>query len=341
MEGQGDRVADSFSRSRGDCDDLQNAPDTESHHQEIMSKRKSEFLSPGPNGRKKLASVRYKEEGFQQLPCRQEIAKQPDSDTLAKNRHTAKHTFKTNVLDHCETPQVAYEHIVKFLEIWAKSSKNQPATNLTIWDPYYCDGSMKETFQHILGFPNIVHENVDFYRLIEDKKIPEHDIFVTNPPYSDDHMDRLLHFIVFYQLPRNIPCCLLLPNWVSRQQDYIDKFVTPIEKTRQELFYLAPLQAYTYTMPTWVSQIDRPSHVGSNGQTTPYLTCWYIIVPPDSNSKVSFLERMDAIAKQQKPPAWVVAKTAKGLKWKIQKLNGQEKEKRKRKNRRGKRRPQT
>ena len=143
-----------------------------------------------------------------------------------------------------------------------------------------------------------------------------------------------MDFVVSHQLPRRVPCCLLLPNWVSRKSEYRKRFVTPIVASREptgqdkssnnfELFYLAPLQPYTYTMPSFVASKDRPNHVGSNGQTTPYQSCWYLVVPTShrkGNQTKSLLDSMDAMAKRQSPQAWVVAKTVKGLKWKAQKV---------------------
>jgi hypothetical protein len=244
-----------------------------------------------------------------------------------------RHNFTTNVLDHCETPHVAYEHLREFLNAIGAAMKIRPpiTTNLRIWDPFYCDGSMKRIFSD-MGFTNVIHENQDFYQLVQEKKIPPHDILITNPPYSDDHIHRLLDFVVKVQIPNQRPSCLLLPNWVSRQPDYAARFVSPItannnNNNKSELFYLSPIEPYSYQMPSWVGG-DRPDHVGESGKTTPYLSSWYLVVPAgsvsNSTSTSSFLERMDAVAKKQTPKRWVVAKTVKGLKWKINKLRGGE-----------------
>ncbi len=96
------------------------------------------------------------------------------------------------------------------------------------------------------------------------------------------------------------PVCLLLPNWVSRRPDYEGRFVNPVGQKQHELFYLSPLEPYTYTMPPWVHRKDRPEHVGASGKTTPYLSSWYLVVPSSLSRDSSFLEKMDAVAKQQK-----------------------------------------
>ena len=42
-----------------------------------------------------------------------------------------------------------------------------------------------KTIVGALGFPNIRHENVDFYQCIAHGLTPDHDIIVSNPPYSE------------------------------------------------------------------------------------------------------------------------------------------------------------
>eukprot|EP01045_Picozoa_sp_COSAG04_P000333 COSAG04_NODE_7_length_45988_cov_220.188869_18_plen_76_part_00 len=45
-----------------------------------------------------------------------------------------------------------------------------------------------------LGFESVYNRNEDFYAAIEDGRTPEHDVVVTNPPYSGDHAARLLRW---------------------------------------------------------------------------------------------------------------------------------------------------
>ena len=247
------------------------------------------------------------------------VSKTYEGCEIAGGRQSSRgqHSFDTNVLDHCETPRAAYEHLREFLEVLGQSMKISTAS-MRVWDPYYCDGEVKRIFTE-MGFTNIIHENADFYKIIESKNIPPHEVLVTNPPYSEDHIHRLLEFVVGTEIVNQRPVCLLLPNWVSRQPDYEERFVNPVGQNQYELFYLSPLEPYTYTMPSWVHHKDRPEHVGTSGETTPYLSSWYLVVP-SSFSCNSFLERMDAVAKQQTLKAWVVARTVKGLKWKMKKV---------------------
>ena len=264
------------------------------------------------------------------------------------------HAFETNALDHCETPPEAYAHVCSFLKaVAAAQSPPKPAKDWIIWDPYYCNGSMKRIFQE-LGFKNIIHDNVDFYQLIQDGTIPDHDVLITNPPYSEHHIEKLLQFVVTHELPNHRPSCLLLPNWVSRQATYSQDFVEPLklasvsaESSHHELLYLSPIEPYTYTMPTWLPSDHRPDHVAMDGKTTPYLTSWYLVVPNHQNprhnksivsssatsnsssltqkqAQKSVLEHLDKVSRKQRPVLWVVAKTVKGLKWKIQKVRQQQ-----------------
>lgn len=126
------------------------------------------------------------------------------NQSLCNNSDEQQHAFNiTNVLDHCEPPRLAYEHIVEFLELLSQSlPRVQPSTELQLWDPYYCNGGMKRTFES-LGYTNIViHENVGFYKLIRhESTIPKHQVLITNPPYSDNHIHRLLEFVSQYEIP--------------------------------------------------------------------------------------------------------------------------------------------
>ena len=225
-----------------------------------------------------------------------------------------RHGFETNHLDHCETPREAYEHIKPYLlELAKKLNIPDPDRNMILWDPYYCDGSAKRHLNDI-GFHNVIHENRDFYATIAtEKTIPKHHVLITNPPYSDDHIDRLLTYVSRY--PER-PFCLLMPNWVARKRNYQSLLTLPH-------FFLSPLQPYTYQMPQWIQ--EKPEHVPDDRTTTPYLSSWYLggCNNMTLNVEESLEATMDQQSRQQYPPKWVVAKTVKGLKWKIQKKQQQ------------------
>lgn len=50
----------------------------------------------------------------------------------------------------------------------------------------------------------------DFYEMQRLQQIPSYDVLITNPPYSDDHINRLLTFATNC----NKPYFLLMPNFV-------------------------------------------------------------------------------------------------------------------------------
>ena len=56
--------------------------------------------------------------------------------------------FEVDDLDHYETPFEAYKDISLFLELYAKFIGKTKAT-LSIYDPYFCDGSIKQAFCEI------------------------------------------------------------------------------------------------------------------------------------------------------------------------------------------------
>ncbi|KAL7487849.1 hypothetical protein ACHAW6_013424 [Cyclotella cf. meneghiniana] len=218
------------------------------------------------------------------------------------------HAFEANPLDHCETPLCAYQHIQPVLKHIAQKL-NVPPFQLRIWDPYYCDGTVKRHLAY-LGFDNVINQNIDFYQRIKENDIPDHHVIVTNPPYSENHIEKLIHFVTN---KNDKPFCLLMPNWVARKTEY----TSLMGKATNQLLYISPIQPYTYTMPSWN---QKPEHVQETGETTPYLSSWYIFFS-DTATTATIEKRLDSIAKRQQPPVWVVAKTVKGLKWKIQKAN--------------------
>ena len=238
------------------------------------------------------------------LEKKQKAKKRDGNSTKHKSKTEAKaarHKFTTDPLDHCESPGRAFEHITTALQKMCTLIGKCPA-DLVLWDPYYCDGSVKKHMA-TLGFPNMIHKNKDFYKLIAKNKIPEHAVFMTNPPYSEDHIERLLRYLSNSAHAKFF--CLLMPNWVARKKDYKSLLT-------KDVFYLSPITPYIYEMPSWNND-SRPEHVGEDGKTRPYLSSWYIHAGIHTESLLEKLSRV-------KNNEWVTAKTIKGLKWKIQKL---------------------
>ena len=104
-----------------------------------------------------------------------------------------------------------------------------------------------------LGFTSVHNVNEDFYRNVDEGNIPEHDVLLTNPPYSGDHFRRILSFCG----ASTKPWFLLLPNFVCRKTYYRDA----IGPRANPLFLIPdPLKPYRY----WA-----PGRKGSRSETKP------------------------------------------------------------------------
>jgi hypothetical protein len=146
--------------------------------------------------------------------------------------------------DHCETSHVAYMHVAPILSyIATRIGRECSSSTLKIYDPYYCAGTV---IQHLakLGFQNVYNKPEDFYQVIQEQRLPHHDVVVTNPPYSGDHFERLLKFLCDNDNnndKKKKPALLLIPEHLSKKksiQQYLDKF-----------FFLTPPERYFYWTP--------------------------------------------------------------------------------------------
>jgi hypothetical protein len=145
--------------------------------------------------------------------------------------------YTVNDDDHCETPVEAYSDISTFLSRISVMVKKTNET-LQIFDPYHCEGSVISRLGSI-GFKTVHNEKVDFYASILNDEIPDYDVLVTNPPYSSDHMKKLLKFCA----ESKKPWFLLLPNYVYLKDYYVPSLQD------QKPFYVAPKKRYMYTTP--------------------------------------------------------------------------------------------
>ena len=138
--------------------------------------------------------------------------------------------FATRAEDHCETPAEvstcgrragrsggltkntkAFRDVEPILYRLAKRL-NKAKADLRIYDPFYCEGSMVAHL-NALGFASVHNRNEDFYEVRRRGAVPEHDVLVTNPPFSGDHVERLLRWAREGNGGR--PFLLLLPNFVA------------------------------------------------------------------------------------------------------------------------------
>lgn len=188
--------------------------------------------------------------------------------------------YSTEPDDHCESPPEAYQDIAAVLDLIASAIGKTRAT-LRIYDPYFCAGSMKKHLRS-LGFTSVYNEPVDFYDTIKRKMLPPHDVVVTNPPYSGDHVQRLIDFC----LSHDRPYLCLMPNYVCVKQYYVNAFSSPTVagevKAIKQPYFLCPRKRYQY----WTPKSMRPkekvqSHSSTLGhRTSPFISFWYVMLEP-------------------------------------------------------------
>ena len=143
--------------------------------------------------------------------------------------------------DHCETPEGAYRDIepllFKLSRLFGKKGKDE----LNIYDPFFCEGAVRDHLNS-LGFPNVHNVPEDFYEVQREGRIPTHDVLVTNPPFSGDHIASLLNFARLGNEKR--PFMALLPNWVCNKQ-----YFTSVFPRAAPVFFVVPREPYRFWAP--------------------------------------------------------------------------------------------
>lgn len=188
--------------------------------------------------------------------------------------------FEADPADHCETPFKAYRDIEPFLFRVAQMAGRTKET-LRIYDPFYCEGSVVRHLQS-LGFETVYNRNEDFYAVLAAGRVPEHDVVVTNPPFSSDHIERTLQFCAAGNGGR--PWLLLLPNFVYKKSSCAEE----LARAPSPPLFLVPASTYTFWSPgrSFVTGPGRagaeaaprppPPAVGAAGKpTTPFECMWY------------------------------------------------------------------
>ena len=135
-----------------------------------------------------------------------------------------------------------------------------------MYDPYYCDGSVVKRLNK-LGFMNVYNRHEDFYEKITTSTVPEHDVVVTNPPYSADHMEKCFRFCA--QENNSKPWFVLVPNFVHTK-NYYEGAVG-----KQTPSYVVPKKRYYYFPPAWAMATakSRHRHKGRYHLGTPCFAC--------------------------------------------------------------------
>lgn len=149
--------------------------------------------------------------------------------------------------DHCETPVEAYRDISQLFELYAQSI-GKTKSSLAIYDPYFCEGNVILRMKEI-GFDNVYNRKEDFYQQIAANKCPSFDVLMTNPPYSQDHMEKLLNYVLHHPSCANKPFALLIPNYVYCKDYFQRELQNP--RIAQMFCFITPKNGsrYLYTTP--------------------------------------------------------------------------------------------
>ena len=112
--------------------------------------------------------------------------------------------------DHRETSDAAIRDIAHVLRALAPCClpPGAPPSELRLWDPYYCQGTVKVHYARH-GFPLCHNRREDFYAVARRGSLPPHDVLATNPPFSADHIERALGFCAGNGA---VPWVMLLPS---------------------------------------------------------------------------------------------------------------------------------
>ena len=171
-------------------------------------------------------------------------------------------TFTDDYNDRFSTPIIAYTHIASII------SSLHP---LTIYDPYFCIDTVTPSLSSALSnlplppspLPNIINRNRDFYADIANNTLPPHDILVTNPPYSSDHKEKAMDFVINRNADRPFFC--LMPSYVANRKYYKD-LISEKQNTSKmyKHFFVVPKTRYEY---------NHPENTGH--ETSPFFSIWF------------------------------------------------------------------
>jgi len=190
---------------------------------------------------------------------------------IKKRTKSLSHNFTVDEADHCETSPTAYKDIEASLASLA-ASLGKPISELRIYDPYYCAGAATRHLAS-LGFSSVYNKNEDFYKAITDNAVPPHDVVVTNPPYSGDHVERLVRFV---KEQPTTPFFVLVPDYFQDRAYW--KELMP----RTDTTVIKPATGkYVY----WTPDSLRPmtgrrkkehKNLALGVRTAPFATSWYL-----------------------------------------------------------------
>ena len=205
--------------------------------------------------------------------------------------------FDVDPDDHCESPFQAYRDICPLLEELLRIEGTKTKDDFAIYDPYYCNGSV---IQHLneLGFPNVYNKKEDCYQTWSKDDLdtlsssaatstkrpyPEYNAFITNPPYSGDHIEKLISHLTTDERTKGKPWFLLMPTFVHKKDYYKDKIETKSKDPKKastssderkiDPFYLVPKKRYVYIPP---KQFREKKLSDVHKKSSPFVSMWYV-----------------------------------------------------------------
>lgn len=187
----------------------------------------------------------------------------PQSDSRDLEATNRSHCGDANIIGNINTQQKSRGTV--------ESSESTLGTSTAFfYDPYYCNGRTA-TLLRSLGYENVIHEKRDFYADIETDAVPAHDIFVSNPPYSDTHKKRCLEYCLqrlrgeSNDMPAaGTPFLILMPAYTASKQYYRDCLGPSTNGSPDDVVYLVPSTPYHY---------DHPDHTGKD--QSPFDSLWF------------------------------------------------------------------
>ncbi|KAL3768183.1 hypothetical protein ACHAW5_007917 [Stephanodiscus triporus] len=175
--------------------------------------------------------------------------------------------YPTNPDDHCETPLQSYKDILPLLNELCKSDVGG-THSMKIYDPYYCAGSVVNHLSS-LGFGSVYNKKEDCYAIWKSKSEPHYDVLLTNPPYSEDHLERLMNHVASPSFDK--PWLLLMPQWVHKKDFYVNATSNNNAKPCNP-FYIVPKKRYVYLPPAHFRE-KKDSDV--HKKSSPFVSMWY------------------------------------------------------------------
>lgn len=176
---------------------------------------------------------------------------------LSRGTSASQHPFEADPHDHAETPFIAHADIAPLLTFLSHALHTPPA-ELKVYDPYYCEGAAVDNLA-ALGFDAVSNENVDAYAAWASGTSPAHQVLVTNPPFSGNHMERFFAYLTAKRLPACAPWMALMPEYVARKA-YFREYVAACAAAGvpPPVFVGPSSMAYSFTAPRLAPGGDAP-----------------------------------------------------------------------------------